>query len=247
LRAWPELAGDAPRLADLERAWLAMMAREALDVFRLPRLTGGRIADLVRIEDPSPLFDARADGRGVILTMAHYGRLIMLLAALGAAGLRLNMLTIPIDARNPDLAPAMRRYLGTKVARLRAFIGGDWVAVGDSLKRVYEGLRRGEIWIILMDAHLAHPVTRERYPFLGGELRLATGIPRLAARTGARIVYGAVHEDGYRLRGRLCALDADPSRAMTEAVAELERDVVAQPEQWWQWAIFDYLWTPEAV
>lgn len=242
--AWPELAAQPARLARIEAAWLAMMARETLDVFRMPRLAAGGMADLVRIEDPAPLARARAPGSGVILVMAHYSRLIMLLSALGQIGFRLSMLTVPIDERNPDLPPAMRRYLETKVARLRGFIGGDWLSVGDHLKPLYAGLRRGEIWIVLLDAYMPSFGSWERYPFLGGEIRLSSGIARIAARSGARLVYAAVHEEGYRLRGRLLELPAEPERALAAAVAELERDVRQRPDQWWQWNIFAHLWTP---
>lgn len=230
------------------RAWadaqLAMMARETLDVFTLPRFTPDSIERLVRLDSIEPLRAARADGRGVILVMAHYSRLNMLLLALALAGERLGMLTMAIDEGNPWLGPVDRRFLQHKVHGLLGRLGGRWVTLGGSMRGLYEGLSRGETIVILLDAVNPPGVKGARYPFLGGELEVARGIPRLARRTGARLVYGTVREQGWRLRGEVRSLPEDPEDGLAAAVAELERDVRAAPDQWWQWGALDHLWRP---
>jgi lauroyl/myristoyl acyltransferase len=247
LHMWPELAGRPERLAEIKAGWLAMMAREMLDVYRMGRKGHAEVDTLVQIQDLGPLFDARATGKGVILVMAHYSRLIMLLSALGSAGVRMSMLTMPVDDRNPELDPVMRRYLQLKVRRLRQRIGGAWLSVGDNLRPMYTGLKAGEVWIVLIDAYMSHQhEQRGAYPFLGGTLSLSEGIIRIARTTRSELVYASVQEDGHRLNGRLQWLQAsDAVTAFSAALTELERDVQVRPDQWWQWNILEHIWTAQ--
>lgn len=240
-RAWPEIA---PALReDLIREQALMLAREVMDAWLLPRLDAQTLAAMVAIDDLAPLDAARAEGRGVLLVMAHYSRLILMLAALGARGYGMGMLTMRIDAANPDLLPSEQGYLARKVAALRAMLRGGWVSLGDPMRPLYEGLRRGEIWIVLLDAYHPGFGRQADYPFLDGVLTLPSGIDRIMAKTGARAVFASVRETGpQRLHGRLVRLPDEPEQAMPAAVAELEADVRTAPAQWWQWNILEYLW-----
>lgn len=246
LSVWPEMANDSSLLDSWGRRYTDMLARETMDVFRMHRLDAGTIRSLIDVDDVSALAQAQQEGRGVILVMAHFSRLIMLLAALGMMGFRIGMLTMRVDSSNEALAPAMRRFLQMKIDRLRQVIRGNWICLGDNLRPMYTGLARGEVWVVLADAYMADFGEWREFPFLGGTLRLSGGIERIAARTGARMVYGAVNERGSRLVGDVRALPADPSAGLAAAVGELERDVRATPWQWWQWNILDYIWSSGA-
>lgn len=240
-RALPGLTADAR--AGLIGEQASMLAREVMDAWLLPRLDAQTLAEMVTIDDLDELADARAEGKGVLLIMAHYSRLILLLAALGARGFEMGMLTMRIDEANPELLPSERRYLSRKVAALRALLRGGWVSLGDPMRPLYEGLRRGEVWIVLLDAYHPDFGRQADYPFLDGLLTLPSGIERIMAKTGARAVFASALELGPRqLQGRLVRLPDDPARVIAAAVAELERDVRAAPAQWWQWNILDYLW-----
>lgn len=239
----------------LLRRWLdnffIMQAYETLDVFVAPKAGG---AGLVTVEPQSLalLRRLKGDGRGLIIAMSHYGRLNLLLYGLALAGERLGMLTMTIDRRNPGLDAVDRRYLDFKVGTLHRFIGGSWVGLDDDLRRLYRALRRGETMVILFDAFDPQNRGRRqaaplRLPFLGGTLAVSRGISRLAAKTGARVVYGAVRQDaerGYRASAELRPLPATPEQALAAAAAELQKDVIRTPWQWWQWGILDHLWTP---
>lgn len=245
-QAYPELR-DCP--ATLRR-WTAlharMRAREVMDTFWLPRLERRTMAAMVDVQGLDQLQAAIAERQGVILVMAHYSRLIMLLAALGALGVRMSMLTMRIDESNPELVPAERRYLRAKVEALLAYIGGNWLSLGQSLRPLYAGLSRGEVWIVLLDAYTPEFGQWASYPFLGGQLSISRGIERILAKTGARAVYASVRErSATELEGRLLRLPSDPAAVPGRAVAELEADVVQAPWQWWQWNILDYIWTPQ--
>lgn len=240
-QALPDLTTEAREQLVLEQA--VMLSREVMDAWLLPRLDARALARRVMIDGLDALADAQAEGKGVLLIMAHYSRLILLLAALGARGFVMGMLTMRIDEANPELLPSERRYLSRKVAALRALIGGGWVSLGDPMRPLYEGLRRGEIWIVLLDAYNPAFGRQTEYPFLGGLLTLPAGIDRIMAKTGARAVFASARERGLQcLNGRLVRLPDDPDRVIPAAVAELEADVRAAPAQWWQWNILDYLW-----
>jgi len=244
-RVFPAETADSAVLDAWLRGYCRMMARETLDVYTMPRVT--RRSRLVELHPRAlaVLHEARDPGRGVIIVMAHFGRLNLLLLALGLAGERLGMLTIAVDERNLDLDAVERAYLQRKVNNLHARIGGPWLTLGDNLRGLYEALQRGETMVILMDAFVPGDATREVLPFLGGRLLMARGIERLARRTGAGLVYGVVHERGWRAEAELRPLPAEPAAALCAAVGELERDVGATPWQWWHWNILDYIWTPE--
>lgn len=240
-KAMPGLTADARE--NLIREQALMLSREVMDAWLLPRLDARTLGSMVTVDNVAALEEARSEGKGVLLIMAHYSRLVLLLAALGARGFEMGMLTMRIDEANPDLLSCERRYLSRKVSALRAMLRGGWVSLGDPMRPLYEGLRRGEIWIVLLDAYHSEFGRQMDYPFLDGELSLPSGIDRIMAKTGARAVFASVRENGpRRLRGRFTRLPDDPASVMAAAVSELEVDVRAAPAQWWQWNILDYLW-----
>ncbi len=250
LRAFPELRSDRALLEDWLARYFAMMARETMDVFCMPKLSRANGGQLVRLRDGSldVLHAAKRNGRGAILVMSHFSRLNMLLLGLALAGETLGMLTIRIDERNPYLDRIERAYINNKVKTLLGFIGGRWVTLGDNLRSLYEGLKQGETIVILLDAYTPDAYgptqSRLRAPFLGGALEISRGIERLAEKTGAAMVYGVAKERGRTIEAELRALPDNPRQALCEAVAQLEKDIYETPWQWWQWNILDYIWSP---
>jgi lauroyl/myristoyl acyltransferase len=242
-----------PDLARVERVvwtrrYFEMLAREMLDVFTMPARTPVNSERLLRLRRGSleVLHEARGGGRGVIIAMAHYGRLNMLLLALALAGERLGMLTMVTDERNRDLDPVDRVYLDRKIRTLLGFIRGSWITLGDDLRRLYQALEAGETLVLLFDAYDPERRIRPTAPFLGGELGLSSGIARLARRTGARVVYGVAHQPGWSVEAELRRLPDDPGAALAAAVRELEHDVRAAPWLWWHWNILELIWTPHS-
>ncbi|MFZ5580741.1 MAG: lysophospholipid acyltransferase family protein [Pseudomonadota bacterium] len=245
LSAFPHLARDLAQLERWTQGYIDLFARESMDVFCMSRINAHNAAEHIHITGTHLLEEARRDGQGVILVLNHYSRLIMLLIGLGLMGHRMSMLTMRIDTENPDLTPPMRTFLRAKVERLLGFIGGQWLSIGDNLRPMLEGLRAGETWIVLADVYMPQINDWRDFPFLGGSLRLSRGIERIAARTGARLIHGVTHEKRpSHLECELRPLPADPAEAMATVVRELEQDILATPWEWWQWNIFDYIWTP---
>lgn len=223
---------------------LAMQARETLDACAFPRLHAQR-GMRITLEGEAHYRAALARGRGVILVLAHYGRLLTAPVALAARGHRLSMVTMPV-LDNPDLPPAMRRFLTKKVAAFGRIIGGEWISTDRPLLPVRRNLARGGAWIILADAWSPTFARLRAHPFLGGSLSLPTGIERLAAATGAALIYGATYEESPRhLHVQLRALPENPAEALGAAVAQLETDVRERPWDWWHWGLLEYIWHSE--
>lgn len=213
---------------------------ECLDAFVMAR---GRAGDLVRVEGVATLCRAQAEGKGVILVMAHFGRVNLHGLGLALAGQELGMLTQAVDERNLNLDAIERAYLERKAATLHAYMRGRWVTLGGNLRELYRGLEHGETIIILLDAYAPgwekHAI---RAPFLGGFLALPSGILRLAGRTGARLVYGWTVPESFRVRCFLAALPEEPEAAFREAARRLEENVRRWPWLWWQWPIAGAVW-----
>lgn len=245
--AFPRLVTDPTLRNEWLQRYFSVMSREGLDVFVMKHLHAGNSQQLVQL-DPASLALMQAtkrDKRGTILVMAHFGRLNLVLLALAMAGFPLGMLTIAVDESNPELGAVDRKYLNQKVGTLLRHIRGRWVRLGDNMRGLYEGLRAGETVVVLMDAyHQAQGGSKLQIPFLDGILEINQGIERLAAKTGANLVYGAAKENGWQVRAELRPLPDDPSAALLQAVAHLEQDVLEAPWLWWHWNILDYIWSP---
>lgn len=255
--ALPE-ARDPAQREEWARRYCHMMSREIMDAFFMSRLNQANSTRLVTMPADSlaRMRTLREDGRGTIVVMAHYGRLNLLLLALAMAGYDLGMLTIAVDERNPELSPVDRAYLGNKVAALQKQIRGRWVSLGDNLRGLYQGLKSGEIIVILMDAyHAGQDDNRIDLPFLGGHLNVSQGIVRLAEKTGARMIYGAVRDPlpsetekaSWQAVATLRPLPDNPEEALKQSVAWLEQDVLDMPWLWWHWNILDYIWKPAVM
>ena len=46
---------------------------------------------------------------------------------------------------------------------------------------------------------------------------------------------------------KLRSLSENPHEALSMAVAELEKDIINAPWQWWQWGMFNHSWSPAAT
>ncbi|OGA52933.1 MAG: hypothetical protein A3F74_06990 [Betaproteobacteria bacterium RIFCSPLOWO2_12_FULL_62_58] len=237
-------AQDPSRLRRLVDAYQAMLGRELLDVYYLPRLSARNIDRWVDIEGLEALAAPRPDGRGRVLAMAHFSRPSLLFAALSLKGVKIHVLTQAIDRTNPELDAIDRAFLRFKVWGNCRHLLGRWITVAENPRFLYERLRAGDTVVILFDVRAAGGPTID-VPLLGHRLRLPQGIVRLAAQTNAALLYGAIRDEGWRARIRIQALpEGEATAAFEAAVATLEREVREAPAQWWQWNVFDYLLAP---
>ncbi|WP_199740073.1 lysophospholipid acyltransferase family protein [Acidovorax sp. FJL06] len=226
-------------------AHLAMLAQEMVDAMAFHRLGrwGGPVIDLQGAEHAKRL--AR-QGKGFILVLNHYDRLLTAPVALARAGIATNVLTMPV-LDNPELQAAQRRFLLRKIQGYTAVTGGTWHTTSDGLRPVHESLRAGQGWVILADAWRPEFGRLRGHPFLGGGLSLPTGIERLAQSTGVPLLHAVTcSRSPDHLDVLVEPLPDNPRQAIDAVVQRLEQDVRARPWAWWQWGLWDQMWQQQA-
>jgi len=227
--------------AQWARAHLEMLAREMLDAMAFHRLgvRGGPVIALSGVEHARTV---QARGKGFILVLNHFDRLLTAPVALARQGVPTNVLTMPV-LDNPELGAAQRRFLLRKIAGYTAVTGGCWHSTSDGLRPVVESLRAGQGWVILADAWRPEFGRLRAHSFLGGRLNLPTGIERLARTCGAPLLHAATYSDGpSRLRVVVEPLAPEPELAIDAVISRLEHDVKERPWAWWHWGMWDQMW-----
>lgn len=240
-RVFPQ--SNAAQHAEWAQAHLAMLAREMVDAMAFKRLgrAGGPTVDVEGAEFARAL---ASQGRGFILVLNHYDRLLTAPVALARAGISTNVLTMPV-LDNPELSAAQRRFLLRKIDGYTQVTGGKWHTTSDGLRPVHESLRAGQGWVILADAWRPEFGRLRANPFLGGSLHLPTGIERLAQSTGVPLLHAATYSQrADHLKVVVEPLPESPRQAIDTVIQHLERDVAARPWAWWQWGLWDQMWEP---
>ncbi|MBS0408236.1 MAG: hypothetical protein JSS17_18095 [Proteobacteria bacterium] len=227
------------------RAHLDMLATEMLDAAALHRLgeSGGPSVELRGWEYVQTLQQRQ---KGFILVLNHYDRLLTAVIALGRRGVALNILTMPV-VDNPGLGASQRAFLVRKIAATTQITGGQWRTSSEPLRPVHEGLRNGQAWVILADAWSPDFARMRDHAFLGGHLRLPTGIERLAESTGAALLHACTRSLAPdRMDVVVEALHGSPQAAIDSVIRRLDKDVRERPWAWWHWGLWDQMWQPAA-
>ncbi|MFN9727616.1 MAG: lysophospholipid acyltransferase family protein [Acidovorax sp.] len=241
-RAFPGRSAD--QYAQWARAHLAMLAQEMVDAMAFDRLGrfGGPRVELRGGDLGQKLIGS---GQGFILVLNHYDRLLTAPVALARAGVATNVLTMPV-LDNPELSAPQRDFLLRKIHGYTRATGGKWHTTADGLRAVHESLKAGQGWVILADAWRPEFGRLRAHPFLGGYLHLPTGIERLAQSTGVPMLQAVTYSrNPGHLEVVVEPLPQNPRDAIDMVVQTLERDVVQRPWAWWQWGLWDQMWTRE--
>ena len=220
-----------------------MLTWEMVDGLAFPRMgaIGGPRIHMKGIEHAQELSSA---GRGFILVLNHYDRLLTAPVALARHGIFSNVLTMPV-VDNPDLSDTQRQYLLKKINGYRSAVRGEWRTTSQSLRPVHESLRAGKVWVILADAWRPEFERLKTHPFLNGQLSLPTGIERLAQSTGVPMLHGRTFTQSPGLLDvQIDRLPEEPALAISTVIQQLEQDVRRSPWAWWQWGQWESMWQP---
>lgn len=225
------LAPEDPFLEAAAEAVLVHAARGYADLFRA--LARGRQAMVdactMLPELEQALGRGRADGRGTVAVSAHLSCFDMLLLTLAARGYEVQGLSYAEPRGSYRVQNRLRRQSGLILTPISSA----------SLRTAFERLKRGGIVLTGVD----RPEPKgEVLNFFGRPARLPVGHARLAIRTRARIVVGAMRSagPGHYEAAHLGTVDPeemgssgrDP-RAVSEAVLLLlEAAIRARPEEW---------------
>jgi lauroyl/myristoyl acyltransferase len=236
--AWPwhrRLRRDMARALGVDRRQATRLLRRAYRendraVFEIitlahPRCPADALVDPVTIDDVDRL-RAAATGRGLILLGMHMGNGILMAARLAREGW-----PVHVVFRDPRRLPP--GLLGRSLERAGCSpLPLDRGNPTRSFRRMLSVLRAGEVLFVLMDQ--ANKREGAERIFLGKRLRMPTGIPGLAVRTGAPVVPVHVEsaEEGWRFRIHAPLAGEDGDALLDAMVSSMEAQIRARPGLW---------------
>lgn len=219
------------------RGILRTTARQALETLRFWTRPHAANLALIRNVDGLELFDAAvASGRGLIVAAPHYGNWELLNQWLAARTPISVLYRPPESAVGEAFLQRVRADAGGRVRQVRAD--------GSAVRQLFKVLRDGGVVGILPDQQ---PKAGDGLfaPFFGQQALTMTLLPRLAARTGATVLFGYCERiatpgaaaPAFSLRFEPAPAELagdDPAAAVAALNAVVERIARRDPAQY-QW------------
>jgi lauroyl/myristoyl acyltransferase len=214
-----------------------------IDFLRSMRLTPEDLERRIIFDRWEELW-AQRRGQGIVFVTVHYGVWDLGAAALAQAGFPITVVADSFDNPRVDaLVRESREYLGMTVLPAERMGPG-----------ILRALRRDDVIAVLADVP-APPDGGVEVEFFGDAIRVHDGIARIALRSGASVVAGALPREtpwSDRVEGWMEPVPFEPTgdseqdvQALTQAIfARLEGLVRRRPEQWY---IFRHLWAADAA
>jgi KDO2-lipid IV(A) lauroyltransferase len=230
LLAFPERSPEELHLV-LKRVY-RNLGRQLAEFCQMPGYTPTKAGRLVRYEGLENYLQARADGRGVLVLTGHLGAWELSSFYHSLMGYPMGMVIRRLD--NP--------LVDDFVNRIRCLHGNRVLHKDDFARGLIASMRAGETVGILMDTNMTPP-QGVFVPFFGRLAATASGLARVALKTGAAVVPGFLlweeSERMYVLRfGKQITL-VDTGDAQADAVtntarftAVIESYIRQYPEQW---------------
>ena len=222
--ALPELGADGhTRIAD---GVFASIARLLVAFARFPRMRGERVKRWIRYEGYEHFERAAARGKGVLFATAHLGNWELSAFAHALLSAPMHVVVRPLD--NP--------LIDRLVARRRALSGNRLIEKKDFARPILAALRRNEAVGVLVDQNAA-PESGVFVDFFGVPACAATGMARLAARSGAAVIPGFALWQGEEQRYVLrfyppVEITGDAEKDTAELQKVLENVIREHPDQW---------------
>jgi len=218
-------------------------ARSYADLIRLPYLDLHKFFEqkLVYHGFEENMAPALAKGKGVIISSGHFGNVELGVQGLVAKGVRMTVLTEPIQP------PALSRLVdGLRASKGHTFLP---VSIG-SIKVVLRSIKAGGVVGLMCDRDIEG--TSIRVPFCGTPASVPVGVAELAMRTGATIIPIFV----YRKNGDACEAFLEPPLELVNSgdpQADLKTNVRCLLERFeahlqrepGQWAVLEAVWDTE--
>lgn len=232
-----ELAFPNPKKSALERETILRAVYRNLgyllaEFCQMPDYTPEQASGFIRYDGLENYLAARARGKGVLVLTGHLGAWELSSFYHSLMGYPMGMVIRRLD--NP--------LVDEFVNRVRCLHGNRVIHKDDFARGLIATMRAGETVGILMDTNMTPP-QGVFVPFFGVEACTASGMARIALKTGAAVVPGFLlqeeREQGYVLRfGEELNLvrtgdseeDAVANTALFTSV--IERYVREYPEQW---------------
>jgi len=219
---------------ELDAVWPYLRQRRSMELANCQCLSTNYVRELQQI------------GSGVIIVMSHYGRPVRASQYLASLGISHGLLTQTFDSNLIELDREEMTFRMLGMNNLLSVVKGSWFTLQTSMTSLYKALKAGQWVIVMCDLFESNERSQSQVPFLGGSFSAPSGIPRLAKKTGAKLIYavgkedfnGTVHVDFKPLSG-------DPDQGLQEAFSHLEQDINEHPWQWHHWSVMSEAWRSE--
>ena len=175
--AFPELTdGERERILKTDYRNLGWLLAEFC---LMPRYTAKRASEFIRYEGLENYLAARDKGKGVLVLTGHLGAWELSSFYHSLMGMPMGMVIRRLDNPLVDLF----------VNRVRCLHGNRVIHKDDFARGLIASMRAGETVGILMDTNMTPP-QGVFVPFFGVEACTASGMARVAQKTGAAVVPG---------------------------------------------------------
>jgi phosphatidylinositol dimannoside acyltransferase len=213
LRHIPALANDPARLYWATRGVFQHAALNYLDFFRGPRLSDSEMKQGWTIVNQEAYDEAMAQGRGVVLLSGHFGNFEFAASRLGALG---HKIIAPVERMHPpqlfELFCKIRQHHNIRVVAADS---------RDSLRELFDCLKRGEVVTFLVDRHILGASIE--VPFFGEPAKMPTGPISLAQRSGSPVLMAYSWREGPgKWYGGFIPLDITPGAQIPSSEADNE-------------------------
>ena len=240
----PQIRPDL-RTSTVLRRYLANQHQHFVEWNTYPTARGRRFAERIsqEIEGREHLDGAIRNGRGVILSLSHFGMTRMYLPALASSGYASSLYALRAERYPRECFDFVARAVVNKKSRAEVACGHNVIyhRRGGTFKVIADQLRRNSIVALAGDG-----VAGTKFvdvPFLNGIMSFPTGLARLAAETGAAIVCMFCVLEGpirhrFVVHPPISCCDSSPASIETAVrtyVAFLEEYVRRYPWAWWIW------------
>jgi len=214
------------------RGVFTSLGRQLAELCQFPRYTPENIDEVVVYDGLENYERAYAEGKGVLFLTAHFGGWELSAFAHSLHGHWLHIVMRPMD----------NEYLDRLLQQYRTMHGNKTVNKDDFVRGLLAAMKAGETVGILMDTNMTPP-QGIFVDFFGIPACTASGLARIALRTGAAVVPGFTIWDTasqkYRLRFdpaleliRTGHLEADIASNTEMFTKVIEGYVRKYPDQW---------------
>lgn len=218
--------------ARILRAEYASLGRQLAEVCQFPNYTRENVDKVILYDGFENFERAAARGKGVLFLTAHFGGWELSAFAHSLHGHPLRVVMRPLD----------NVYLDRLVRHYRTMHGNKIIDKDESTRGLLTAMKNGETVGILMDTNMTPP-QGVFVDFFGIPACTASGIARIALRTGAAVVPGFAIWDPARRKYRLrfdpeveLVRTSDPEADMIantqRFTSVIESYVRKYPEQW---------------
>lgn len=223
--ALPELDESARRAT--VRAMFRHLGQSLFEIAWLPNLSASDLESTTRFEGLEHMREATAAGRGVVLFTGHCGNWEWMAAAIGLAGIPMNVVGREIyDNRiNEFIVESRRRHHVETIGR----------GSGNAARDILATLRKGHVLGVLIDQSIR--AESADVPFFGRPAPTPIGPARLAVRAGAAAIAGFIERrDGMQIIRFEPAIETsrndDPVALTARMTSSIEAQIRRVPDQW---------------